>query len=481
MSPTRVRGKRGFAMKRFSACFAEKWTAALFVLIPVFLAGAPSRATSHGSLGPKYIPRDAFVFECGDPDTRKAYHLALDVVRSNIKPWKRGLLTKEAPVLFAGGGYGRPWTRDSSYNTFFALGLLSPPVARNTLLSVLTGSRRDGSLRIGGQYWDSVSWALGARTLYSVTGDQDFLAVAYQAITNSLRYFRKTEFDPATGLFCGPGWSDGIAGYPAPYDKAGGSSFILDYVRANPGIDKIRMKALSTNALYYNAYMTAFRLGAMKGAPKAVLSDLKLKAKALRAAINRKLWLEDAGHYGYFLDRNEKIDRSMEALGHAFVILFRIAPPKRAKRIFSTQYVSPHGIPCVWPLFPRFSRDTPGRHCGTVWPQIQGFWALAAASKRKVQIMDKELRALTKCALKSGDFREIYHPFTGEPYGGIQTGRLGRVSIRNLRYRKMTLDIFLNGKGATVTEFKVDGREQESFFLPASLTGSHKVEITLSE
>ena len=69
---------------------------------------------------------------------------------------------------------------------------------------------------------------------------------AYDAAKNSMRYFEKTQYDPAMGLFDGPGWSDGVAGYPMPYADVGNSSYILD---AKGMKKKVLMKALSTNCL----------------------------------------------------------------------------------------------------------------------------------------------------------------------------------------------------------------------------------------
>ena len=456
-----------------------------------------------------------------DKNVESAWRLALKTVEGNIRPWKRGLMKEERPALMAGGGYDSPWTRDASYNTYFGAGWIYPDVTRATLLSVLMPC--EGGARIGGQYWDAISWVTGAWAQYSFTGDEEFLRIAWDATRRSLEYFERTELDAATGLFCGPGWSDGIAGYPAPYDRTGGSSFILDYARHNANVDKIRMKALSTNSLYTNAYRIAARMAQRVGKPAAVSAAFEKRAARLRDAINRELWMEKPGRYAYFVDVNGKIDPSMEALGHAHAILFGVADAQRAQRVFSGQYVSEHGVPCVWPLFPRFREPAVGRHCGTVWPQIQGFWALAGASRGRLDVLRKEFEPLTSMALKSGDFREIYHPRTGEPYGGIQCDKLWRseprqtwaatawiammvrgvlgmtfepdgVTLRPLvpkglapleltgaRYRAMTLDIRVRGGGARVLEASIDGKKVSgpTVTVPATLRGRHVVEMVV--
>jgi hypothetical protein len=116
----------------------------------------------------------SFVFQADNKKVVETYKLAVKVIEGNIKPWQRGLLTTTKPALMAGKGYASPWTRDASYNTFFCAGLIYPQVAKNTLLSVLI--KENGTVRIGGQYWDCVSWITGAcplmllSTLWPISG-----------------------------------------------------------------------------------------------------------------------------------------------------------------------------------------------------------------------------------------------------------------------------------------------------------------------
>ena len=101
-------------------------------------------------------------------------------------------------------------------------------------------------------------WTTGAWNHYLYTGDKEFLAWRWKRPSTRWSGFEREEFDGKTGLFRGPGWSDGVAGYPDAYADAGGSSSILDWPKHNP--DKVSkpgygipMEALSTNCIYYNA------------------------------------------------------------------------------------------------------------------------------------------------------------------------------------------------------------------------------------
>jgi glycogen debranching enzyme len=352
-----------------------------------------------------------------NPMLDRAFRIAVGDLLGNVAPYRSGLLKEPAPVMLAGLGYPTPWTRDASMNSWNGASLLIPEVARNTLLAV--ASEFDGERRIvaGDQYWDAIVWVTGAWNHYLYTGDREFLRLAYEVSRNSLRYFERTEFDPADGLFRGPGWSDGIAGYPDEYNHIGGNSGINVWPKYNP--DRrvpvgygIPIKALSTNCLYYNAYSLIGEMARELGLEPD--SSYRPKAAALKNAINRAFWLEDRGYYRFLVG-----DDHQEALGQAYALLFGIADGDRARNVLEHQYVAPAGVPCLWPNFDRY-RGGYARHAGTVWPQIQGMWAQAAAVFHDPQRFGHELFALAAHAVRDNQFTEIYHPLTGEPYGGLQ-------------------------------------------------------------
>jgi glycogen debranching enzyme len=461
----------------------------------------------------------------------EAYRIAVGDLVGNVVPFQDGLLPRPAPVILAGLDYGTPWTRDASINAWNGASLLMPEVARNTLLSVLT--RADGKLRIGGQYWDAMVWTTGAWQHYLYTGDRPFLALALEATRNSLAYFEQTEFDPQDNLFRGPAWSDGVAAYPDQYADAGGSSGILDWPRHNP--DKVSrpgygipMKALSTNCLYYNAYLTAEKMARELAAP----ADPQWPAQAarLKQAINARLWNERGGTYRVLVGPWGNCD-CQEGLGAAYALLFGIADPTRAESVLAHQHVTPAGIPCGWPNLARYQRSDGmsfGRHVGTVWPQIQGFWAEAAARSGRADLFGHELAALAAHAVRDKQFAELYHPLTGQIYGGLQeqqgrgivlweaTSRqswaataylrmvllglaglrfdaeglrfqpclppgIGYVELRHLTYRGMTLDLLIRGTGPQTRQITINGRPSPAGLLPAQETGRKTVEIRVAK
>ena len=458
----------------------------------------------------------------------RAVRIALGDLYGNIAPFKDGLLDHAVPVVLAGLDYDTPWTRDAAINTWNAAGLLSPQVTQSTLLAVL--ERVDGAVRIGGQYWDAVIWTIGAWAQYLYTGDKAFLALALDAVRNSLIYFESAEFDEKLNLFRGAAcYGDGIAAYPEPYNHTNGDSCILGWPasnldqRASKGYG-LPMHALSTNCLYYQAYVLAGRMADELGvAPDPSWAG---KAQALKAAINRHFWMPELGRYRYLVDSFGNCDYT-EGMGQSFALLFGIADAQQAENVFRNQYVAPAGIPCVWPSFPRYTSADGmsfGRHSGTVWPDIQAFWGQAAAQYGKRELFAHELLRLTEYANRDVHFTEIYHPITGAPYGGVQElgdelrhewsscarqtwsatgylrlilqGMLGMrfepqglmfepvmpdgvdfVCLQNLPYRKMRLTITVERSGDHVQTCHINGRVQPNAFLRAIDEGEQSVHI----
>ena len=379
------------------------------------------------------------------------------------------------------------------------LSLIAPEVARNNLRAVL--ERSGDRILVGGEYWDAVVWILGAWHHFLCTGDREFLTLARRVGADTLRQREETEFDPADGLFRGPGWSDGVAAYPDKY-AASGRSAILAWQEPRPerrikvGIG-FPMKALSTNCLYFGAYQTLER---MDRALDLDGGQWTQKAAAMKDAINRRLWDESLGNYRFFIDPDGACDLQ-EGLGAAYAILFGVADARQAASVFARQHVTPAGVPCGWPNLSRYSSADGlsfGRHIGTVWPQIQGFWAEAAARHGRVDLLQHELFALARHAVRDQQFAELYHPITGLPYGGLQEGPtgggiilweakprqswaatafirmivqgvmgmrfepdglrfqpcvpegLGRLVLRGVRYRGMLLDVEITGHGTKI-------------------------------
>jgi len=473
-------------------------------------------------------------YDRGKDIVEAVFHIALGDIYSNLRLGSFGLIEKEQPLLFAGLDYHAPWTRDAAINVWNGAGLFLPEISQRTLLSCLERNKQ-GELVIQGEYWDKMLWTIGAWNLYLYTGDCTFLKDAYQAAVNTLLQLEDNEFSEVFNLFRGPAvYGDGVAAYPDLYSRTGEYtegkwvSTIGKWVEENPDLTAeegygLPMHALSTNCMYYGVYKILPEMEKELG--RKVHEEWNIKARNLKRAINRYFWDEEEGTYRYLVDPHGNCDYQ-EGMGLAYALIFGIADAEQTRQVLENAVVEPAGIPCVYPSFPRYRyAGGYGRHSGVVWSHIQGFWAEAAARYGNENRFTHEFEQLTQHAYRDRQFREIYHPKTGRPYGGLQEfneggirewestnrqtwGATGYIRIilrgllgmrfdtegirfepfipyqfenfrlKHLRYRDAVLNISVKGSGNQIATFTINGQEQQPF-LPAGNEGIQNIVIRL--
>lgn len=476
-------------------------------------------------LVPSEAPRPQLRFEKADQAPyAAAYESALrnvletNTVRADLKEYNATGLMRGERFLRAGRGYDQPWTRDASINSWNAASLLEPNVARDTLWSV-TRLDADGKpiVQRDNQWWDKVVWIVGAWSHYRVTGDQAFLQTAYGVSERLLREMRREHYEEKVGLFEGPSFfNDGIAGYPAPPAEKddGGSSFVLDH----PGT--AHLKPLSTNSLYVGAYRAMAGMAKALGQPT---SEWTKDADELARTIDRRFWMAERGTYGYLVLPDGRLDSSQEGCGLAFALLFDVAPPKRARLVLRNVHREPFGLTDVWPPFPRFSAERPGRHNDVVWPLVEGLFGRAATKARDADALARTIASVARLTLSTdGRFFEIYNAQTGKPDGGWQNGHewpsqpdqtwsataylsliddglaglrfepaglrfqplvpkgWGGFSLSGLPYRRAVLNLTVRGEGSRVRRVTMDGKPLPGGLLPGDTAGTHSVRIEMS-
>ncbi len=423
-------------------------------------------------------------------------------------------------LIKAGGEYGGEWTRDCSINAWNAASLLEPASAENSLWSVTTDNRT----YIGHQYWDQIIWVTGAYDYYEKSGSRTFLNQAYTTSKNSMTKLENEQFDSNYGLFKGPSvFNDGIAGYEVPiYDPDLDShSYVLDHHASN-------IKCLSTNAIYYNAYLLLAKMANFKGDTNAEKSWLK-KAANLKASIRQHLFNGSDKLY-YLIDQNDDVHDFQESLGIAYAVLFGIVSHEEAKRIIDGCYKGRWGTPTIYPHFNRFDDTHPGRHNQIVWPFVSAFLGSAASEAGCSDRLGYELKSLSTLCQGgrsthdgSQTFYEIYNETNGLPDGGWQcsyhwgsvydqtwsaTGFIRLIltdlvgmrftpegltfepninimngfefqEVKNVTYRGGLLDISVSGSGDKLVAVKVDGVEQLPVTPIAPREGKRTVELVL--
>ena len=425
-------------------------------------------------------------------------------------------------ILAAGGDYGGEWTRDIAINSLTGASLLRPEVAEKSLWSVTI--HKD---TIGHQYWDKIIWSIAACNHYLVTGDRMFLSQAYKCSANTMKELEQMTFDSKYGLFMGPSvFNDGIAAYPEPiFEPNNHLSGALDHKGS------YRIKCLSTNCVYYGAYIALSQMSSFLKENASVTNAYQLKAELLKKNILKNFYNDDSNSFNYLVDQNGKLDHSQEALGISFATMFGILDGEKAKQLIEKAVVSKYGITSITPDFPRYSKNMPGRHNNIIWPFVNGFFAQAAIVSKNYKTFNHELVGLTHLALDAdkGDynFREIYNPYSGKPDGGYQDwgpdslnfhwqssrlqtwsatayvsmvtngllgmkfnentlsfspflpDEIGFIELKDLIYRDSKLTISVKGKGNTISSFSLDGKEQKNNSISSALKGKHTIMIIL--
>lgn len=335
----------------------------------------------------------------------KVFSIAVKTLNDNVKD----------SLIHAGGTYGGEWTRDISINAWNAANLLLPEVTEFSLWNVTTDNRN----YIGHEYWDKIIWVIGAFDHYQLTQDDKFLRQIYITSSNTIKELEEKEFDVSFGLFKGPSvFNDGIAGYEEPvYEKGINSSHVMSY----PGSKDI--KCLSTNCIYYKAYELLAEMSLLLN-DDAKHDEYKKKADKLKENIRHIFYNKHNNKLYYLIDKNGNRHDFQEGLGVSFSILFGILSKDEALKLVDKIYISPNGIPSIYPSFKRFSKEHPGRHNVMIWPFVNAFWADAVLKIGRTDLFINEMEKLTRLVLLSNDcFYELYNPYTGRASGGWQTGR----------------------------------------------------------
>jgi hypothetical protein len=510
-------------------------TATVLALGTVLYGAGATSAAGPGSGAAAPAPPS---LEFANPDSQAllgtAYQTALrNLLQTNTISWdpavydKSGLMDPDVGIVRAGGGYPQPWTRDASVNSWNATSLLDPALARNTLWSAVDKDA-SGNLRLqqDDQQWDQVIWVTAAWNQYLVTGDRSFLTDAYRTAADTLairEHATTAGYNSTYGLFTGASFfNDGIAGYPAP--PADATESVSTGSMPWPGVSTGMF--LSTNEVYYAAYVNSANMAERLGRPHAEVVALRAKAAALKSAINKRFWNRKTGLYNYMLLADGTTGAYQEGTGLAFALLFGIADRSQARSIVENATEMTWGMPDTYPNWARYSDDQPGRHNAIVWPVVQGLWAKALAQQGEQAGFASETARLAQLADGNSGFWEIYNGHTGVVDGGwqrlgdtvkfhwgsqpdqtwsataylnmIDSGLFGLsfgdqglsisptlpagwgdVTLAGLHYRDATLTIALHGAGTKVRSFTIDGRRVHGDTVPASLSGRHTVDVTL--
>jgi hypothetical protein len=396
------------------------------------------------------------------------------------------------------------WTRDISYSIILSMAYMQPEVAIKSLLKKVNKKKRIiQDTGTGGAYpcsTDRMIWAVAAYEVYKATGNKAWLKQAYIIIKNSIEDDEHVAYDTATGL-------------------VKGESSFLDwreetYPRWMQPADIYESECLGTNAVHYEANIVLSKMALLMN-DKTVAAKHEALATQIKNAINKYLWMPDEGYYAQYLyGRNYKIvSPRSEALGEALCVIWNIADEQQQKEIVSKMPFTDFGVTCIYPQIP----GIPPYHNNAVWPFVQTYftWAAQKAGNEKA-VMQSIADIYRSAALfatnkenfvaENGDFagtqinssnmlwslsgnislvhkvlfgikfeddKLSFHPFVPEALKGERT-------LNDFKYQDAVLNITMNGFGNKITSFKIDGNTSSNFFIPSNISGTHTIEIKLS-
>jgi len=163
-----------------------------------------------------------------------------------------------------------------------------------------------------------------------------------------------------------------------------------------------------------------------------------------------------------------------------------------------------------------------------VWPPFEAMFASAAAKYGRVDLLMHVVDTLAEFACRDMHFAEVFHPVTGEIYGGVQesegdkeyvwqscsrqtwsatafirlllldvvgmnftpesvrfkpliSGNILPIHLKNIKYRQMELDITIKGAGSEIAEFYIDDKLQKTPVLSAGQVGKKNIKIVMTE
>lgn len=433
------------------------------------------------------------------PVVDAAYRLALDNMLACIDAEPKGLIN-------AGNIYG-VWVRDTSHVVMQGCNFLFPKESKATLASL---AKPDGMIQPEQMYamflssWvpemsryysmsDYIIWIPAAWEYAKATGDFDFIKRYWGTMDRSSAFVEARMFDPADGLYDGgDDLCDAYSGYP--YGTIG----------------RLPVKGVNTNIIHYRRLLAMGEMAQLLG-KSADRDRYFAKAKRLKDAINREMWMPDYGYYAQLKVDGFGYDRLIEqfsSLGEAFAVLYGIASREQTARIVaSPQWDTELGHPLMWPM-----HGNEAYHDQTIWPMAEGYWTAANGRAGNLERLRKGIAIFVQMAMIEHTFAEQIDPYQLMHQGSrdqawscmayiqiLFKGLLGLTaqpdslviepcvpevfakgfSLKGLHYREATLDIAVSGSGRYIRRFLLNGQPTVNV-IPATARGPQRIVIEMT-
>lgn len=414
-----------------------------------------------------------------------AYQIALDVFEQCKR--KKYALNGQAGLwsagLFQGPGEGfGVWLRDSTHILLRCGALVDPEGAKNTIRFAMEKGFDNGSdgLAMG---------AVGLWDYYLVTGNTDILYEMWPRLIESTMEADK-RFDEEKGLVMAENSTSNDA-FPEP---------------ENDGF------SLSTECYFMKAYESMAAIAELiEYGEVDKIKEWKQKSETIRRMIKDQYWNPQYGYYTSGPKGSKSYHEGFwETSGQESVLWtkFEIASQEQRRLILQnleSVAMTEYGIK----LFPY--RKEKNHFCGSVWGVWQAGFASAASLEGNCELVRRLLAQQIRVCLMNKTFYEVIDADNGISwrwpgqlwnaagfislifYGvfGIEynirgmyfhpavSKELADISLKDLPYRKMILDIKACGWGTVIKKLEIDGRISD--YVEGSMEGRHQVVLYLAQ
>lgn len=355
----------------------------------------------------------------------------------------------------------------SPEDIYLSLGLLRPEESMEALRAIAAMPVPDN------EYFPSSAldpmWGAAAWEVYCASGSRQWLKEAYDRLTASLERQRKIDSSGVDRLMCG-----------TPRYVLNPEAYYPEWMDAMD-----RFTTVNTSVNICRAYSLEIASRMARELRRYAERELQSEADKVSGAVNDRLWLPDRQRYGQCLYGSYYpiVSTISDNRANLLAILFDIATPEMSAAMLESMPLLKEGVPAVYPITAAAAE---------ISPSVQTMAGLSAAKTRNPLAFRIAASTLWNLALNSrqpaqwpamvlkGIFGISLTP-EGMSFRPMVTADFpGNKRISGLRYRDALLDIQLNGTGDRVASFTLDSLSTDSPFIPAELSGEHRIVITLS-
>lgn len=427
------------------------------------------------------------------------YNMALEEMLMNIRT---------DTTFMTGALWPDTWTRDAVYSIYFSYAWIMPELSRRTLDKQTLNNPREALQDTGsGGSWpistDRVVWAMAAWEYYLSSGDKEWLAQAYEGLSNTARKDIHVAFDGNVNLFkgetCSMDWRTHT--YPNWFSNALiGESY-----------------SCGTNALHMFMYDFLGKAGKILDKEAEEVNFWNTYQQRLKEGINKNFWNESTGLYTCYLYPQITEYRSTQRVGvmsNGLCALLGAASDEQTKRMVENFPLYPYGAAVLYPTIP----DDFGYHNKSIWAVWQTPYMYAAKNIGNMPAMEHVMKSLIRQGAMFLTHKENMTHDTGYDRNtalnsdrqlwsvsayismiyrvlfGMQLSETGLsfqpsvpvwmnspLSLEGFRYRDAVLNIQVMGQGNIVKSLKVNGEAKSlPFEITPGLSGDFNIEIELA-